>query len=124
VWLRGLLLGDWQTSIRKAGSPASVRRLIHLSEHESRTCEHTRLFELEEQLMPLAGALANPGKDGDSGMSFDRRANEFHDEHGLAHPGAAEHGGLTPLDQRREEVDNFDIGMKNFERRTKSADGS
>ena len=115
------VLGDGER--RQPGAPASAGRLVHLSEHEGRAREHARLFEFEEQFVPLARALANSRKDGDSGMPLDRGADQLRDEYCLAHPGAAEHGGLAALHQRGQEVDDLDAGMKNFEAGLKPIDG-
>ena len=64
--------------------------------------------------MSLARTLANTSEDGDPGVALDGRANQLHDQHGLADAGAAEHRGLAARDERREKVDDFDPCMEDF----------
>src|SRR6516164_455289 len=53
-------------------------------------------------------------------MPFNRRADEFHDENGLANPCAAEHGGFSARYQWGEQVDDLDAGVKNLQCPAKS----
>ena len=57
-----------------------------------------------------------PAKTEMPGMALDRGADQLHDQHGLADPGAAEHRGLAALDQRRQQVDDLDAGVKHLAR--------
>ena len=108
------MLGDGER--RQAGPPARAGRLVHLAEDERGAFEHAGLPEFEQQLVPLARALADAGEHRDAGMALDRGADQLHDEHGLADPGAAEHRGLAAGDERREQIDHLDPGMENLAR--------
>ncbi len=106
------VLGDRER--RQAGPPARSGRLVHLPEYQCGALQHAGLPELQQQLMPLARAFADPGEDRNAGVALDRRADQLHDQHGLADPGAAEHRRLAAGDQRREQVDDLDAGMENL----------
>jgi hypothetical protein len=110
------MLGDGKC--RQPGSPAGAGRLIHLPEDQCGPLEHARLPKLQQQLMPLARPFADAGEDRDAGVPLHRRANQLHDQDGLADTGAAEHGGLAALHERRQEVDDLDAGMKDLQRAT------
>jgi hypothetical protein len=63
-------------------------------------------------------------------MTLDRGADQLHDQHSLADPGAAEHRGLAAGDQRCEQIDHLDAGVEDlastaltFERRRWPVDG-
>jgi hypothetical protein len=71
----------------------------------------------------FARAFADAGKDRDSRMLLDGRADQFHDEHGLADTGTAEHGGFAAFDERCKKVDNLDAGVKNLKTGTEPIDG-
>ena len=47
---------------RQPGPPAGAGRLVHLPEYERGAREHAGLPEFEQQLVPLARALANPSE--------------------------------------------------------------
>jgi len=93
------ILGDGEC--RQPRPPARTRRLVHLAKDQRGAREHTGLAEFEQQLVPLARALADTGKHRNAGVALDRGADQFHDQHGLADPGAAEHCCLPAGDQRR-----------------------
>ena len=108
------MLGDRER--RQASPPTRPGRLVHLPEYQCGTLQHTGLPELEQQLMPFARAFADPGKDRNTGVTLDRRADQLHDQHGLTDPGAAEHCGLAAGDQRRQQIDDLDAGMEDLAR--------
>jgi hypothetical protein len=66
--------------------------------------------------VPLTRALANAGEYRDAGVPLDRGTDQLHDQHGLAHPGPAEHRGLAACDQWRQQVDDLDAGVKDLAR--------
>jgi hypothetical protein len=45
-----------------------------------------------------------------------RRADQLHDQGGLADAGTAEHGSLAALHERCQKVDDLDADMKDFDR--------
>src|SRR3546814_16875865 len=92
------MLGDGER--RQTRPPTRARRLIHLPEDERGAFEHTRLPELKQQLMALTRALTDAGEDRDAGVPLDRRADQLHDQDGLADTGPAEHGGLRSEERR------------------------
>jgi len=108
------MLGDGER--RQPCSPARARRLVHLAEDKRGAPEHAGLSQLEQQFVTLTRALANAGEHRDAGVAFDRGADQLHDQHRLADPGAAEHRGLPACDKRRQQVDNLDSGVKNLAR--------
>jgi hypothetical protein len=106
------MLGDRQC--REPRAPARARRLVHLPEDESGAVEDARSPEFEQQLVPFARALADAGEDRNPRVALDGGADQLHDQHGLADPGAAEHRRLAALDERRQQIDDLDAGVKDF----------
>ena len=106
----------------QSGPPACSRRFVHLSEHERGARKHAGLLEFEQQLVPLARALADPGENRNSGMPFDSGADQLHDEHGFADARAAEHGRLAAFYERCEQIDNLDACVKDLKRGSKPAE--
>src|SRR5689334_1495268 len=104
------------------GPPARAGRLVHLAKDECGALKHAGLPEFEHQLVPLTRALAYAGKNRDAGVSLDRGADQLHDQHGLADPRPPEHCGLAARDQRRQQVDNLDPGMKYLTRTALAAE--
>ena len=94
------ILGNRQRG--KPDPPARAGRLVHLAVHQHAAVEHAGSPHLGEQLVTFTGTLANAGKDGDALIAFDHGVDQFHDHDGLADAGAAEHGRLAALRQRRE----------------------
>ena len=109
------MLGDGER--RQPGAPARAGRLVHLPEDQRGALQHAGLPEFEQQLVPFARALADAGEDRDAGMPLDRGADQLHDQHGLADAGAAEHGRLAALDQRRQQIDDLDAGVEDLQLR-------
>ena len=66
--------------------------------------------------MPSARTFADAGEHRDAFVALDHGMDQLHYEHGLANAGAAEHGCLAALRQRRQQVDDLDAGRKNFRR--------
>ena len=101
----------------EADAPAGARRLVHLAVDEHGAVEHAGGAHLGQHLVALARALADAGEDRDALVAFDDGADQFHDQYRLADAGAAEHGGLAALRQRRQQVDDLDAGLEQFGRR-------
>jgi hypothetical protein len=97
---------------RQSDPPARAGRLIHLAVDQHATIEHAGPPHFGEELVAFAGALADAGEDGNALVAFDHRMDELHDDDGLADTGAAEHGGLASLRQRRQKVDDLDTGFE------------
>ena len=94
--------------------PARPRRLVHLPIDQHRAREHARALHVGEELMALAGTLADAGEDGDALVLLDHGVDQFHHQYGLADTGSAEHRGLAAMGEWREKIDHLDAG---FERR-------
>ena len=110
------IFGDGQGG--EADAPARAGRLVHLAVDEHGAVEHAGGAHLGQHLVALARALADAGEDRDALVAFDDGADQFHDQHGLADAGAAEHGGLAALRQRRQEIDDLDAGLEQLGRGT------
>ena len=108
------ILRDCQSC--QAGPPARSRRFVHLSEDERGARKHAGLLEFEQQFVPLARALADPGENRNAGMPFDSGADQLHDQHGLADARAAEHGRLAAFYERCQQIDDLDAGVKYLKR--------
>ena len=81
------------------GSPVSSLRLAHL----------------EEEVVALAGALADAGEARHAAVRLRDVVDELLDEDGLADAGAAEEADLAALAVRSEEVDDLDAGLEDFD---------
>ena len=68
------------------------------------------LDHLVVEIVALAGALADAGEDRVAGVHLGDVVDQLHDQHGLAHAGAAEQADLAALGVGREEVDDLDAG--------------
>ena len=55
-----------------------------------------------------------PRKDGEAAARLGNVVDEFHDEHGLAHPRAAEGADFAAFQERADEVDYFDARFQHF----------
>src|SRR5215471_7805939 len=108
---------------REPNPPARTGRLVHLAEDQRGAFEHAGLPELEQQLVPLARTLANTGEHRDTRVTLDCCADQLHDQHRLADPGAAEHRGLAARDQRRQKINNLDTGVKYLARTALAVEG-
>ena len=107
---------------RQSDAGAGARRLVHLAEHQGdlralggRVAvlvlgDDPGVEELVIEVVALAGALADAGEHGNAAMALGDIVDQLLDEHGLAHPGAAEQADLAALGVRREEVDDLDPG--------------
>ena len=74
------------------------------------------LDELAEQVVPLAGALADAGEDREAAVAHRDVVDQLHDEHGLADARAAEEAGLAALGVGLEQVDDLDAGLEHLGR--------
>ena len=65
------------------------------------------------KIVALAGALADAGKHGVTAVGFGDVVDEFENDDGLSDAGATEGSGFAALDERSDEVDDLDAGLKN-----------
>ncbi len=108
------MLGDRDRGHRRA--PARARRLVHLAVDQHGPPDDARIRHVEQHLVPFARALPHAREDRKPIVALHHGVDELHDKHGLAHPGAAEHGGLAALGDRRHQVDRLDAGGEQFRR--------
>ena len=67
-----------------------------------------------EEVVAFAGTLAHAGEDGEAVMGLRDIVDQFLDEDGLAHAGAAEQADLAALEVRLQQVDDLDAGEKDL----------
>jgi len=105
---------------RQPGKPhaqADARWLVHLPEHHRRLVDHAALDHLVVELRAFAGALPYPGENREATVLCGNGADQLHDDDRLARPGPAEDTGLAAFTERRDQVDNFDAGLKHLDGR-------
>ena len=90
------------------------RRLVHLAEDQHGFIDDLGFRHIEVEVVSLAGALAHAGKHRHAAVMLRHVMDELHDDHGLAHAGAAEETDLAALLERREEVDDLDAGFEHL----------
>src|SRR5712671_4591408 len=119
---------SWPSSSRKYSArvrpdrPTRARagRLVHLAVDESRLgalaihVDDARFDHLVIEVVALAGALADPGEHRIAAMRLGDVVDQFHDDDGLADPGAAEQPDLAALRVGREQIDDLDAGHQDF----------
>ncbi len=105
-----------------ADAGAGARRLVHLAEHQGalgtggravvllRVLVHAGLDHLVIEVVALAGALAHAGEHRVTAVRLRDVVDQFLDQHGLAHAGAAEQADLAAPRVRREQVHDLDAG--------------
>ncbi len=103
----------------QAGKPdarARPRRLVHLAIDQRRLgarpidVDDPRFHHLVIEVVALARALADPGEHRVAAMRLGDVVDQFHDDHGLADPGAAEQADFAALGVGRQQVDHLDPG--------------
>ena len=114
------VLGDGEARERDAGTGA--RRLVHLAEHQGalrtggravvlvRVLVHARLDHLVIEVVALAGALADAGEHRITAVGLGDVVDQFLDQHGLAHAGAAEQADLAAACVGGDQVHDLDAG--------------
>ena len=103
---------------RQAGQPdplAGAGRLVHLAEHEGRLLDDARLGHLVDEVVALAGALADAGEDGHAGVLLGDVADQLLDDDRLADAGAAEDADLAALLERADQVDDLEAGLEDLD---------
>ena len=100
----------------EADAQARSRRLVHLPVDERDLVDHLGLGHLEEEVVALAGALADAGEDGDAAVLAGDVVDQLLDQDGLAGAGAAEEADLAALHVRRDQVDDLEAGLEDLDR--------
>src|ERR1044071_8459467 len=111
------LPSSWHSSLPSPRRP----RLVHLAEHQRglrqhrRAVEQDRAAELVEQVVALAGALADAGERRVAARLLGDVVDQLLEQHGLADAGAAEQADLAAAAVRREQVDDLDPGLEHLD---------
>ena len=66
------------------------------------------------EVIALARPFPHTGKDRIAAMLLGNVADEFHNDHGLAHAGAAEEADFAALNEGTDEVDDLDSGLEDL----------
>ena len=66
------------------------------------------------KVVAFTGPLTDTGEDGETPVCFRDVVDELHDDDGLADAGTTEHAAFATLEQRADEVDDFDTRGENF----------
>ena len=99
----------------QAGQPHAqthAGRLVHLPEDHDRLIDNAGLFHLAPEVVALAGALADAGKDGKAAVHGGDIADKLLDDNRLAHAGAAVSPDFTAPGERHDKVDDFKAGLQ------------
>src|SRR4029077_20788705 len=75
-----------------------------------------------DQVVPLAGALADACENGDTAVLAGDVVDQLLDQHRIADAGAAEQAALASTDIRRHQVDDLDAGLEDLDRRREVAE--
>jgi hypothetical protein len=96
-------------------------RLIHLAVNQGRLGAFSAAFLVHAgfdhfpvKVVAFTGPLTNTGKHGVTAVRLRDVVDQFHDENGLAHAGAAEQADLAALRVRGQKVDDLDAGDQDF----------
>src|SRR4051812_8206462 len=93
---------------------ARARRLVHLAEHEGGVVDDAVFAHLQEEVVALTGALADPGEHRRTTEVPGDTGDHLLDEHRLADAGAAGQADLATLDVRGEQVDDLQAGLQHL----------
>ncbi len=99
---------------RQRHAQARARWLVHLAEHQHGVGNDARLGHFQVQIVAFAGAFADAAEGGIAAVFLGDVADQFLDQHGLAHARAAEQADLAALGKRGEQVDGFQAGLELF----------
>ncbi len=95
---------------------AGAGGLGHLAVDEGGLVDDPGLLHFVIEVVALAGALAHPGEDADAAVLHGDVVDHLHHDHGLAHPGAAEHAHLAAAGEGDQKVDDLDPGFQDVDR--------
>ena len=82
--------------------------LVHALAEGVAVADHTRGDHLAQQVVALARTFTDTGKDREAVVFLGDVVDQLHDEHRLAHAGAAEQTDLAALDVGFQQVDHLD----------------
>ena len=99
----------------QADALAGAGRLVHLAEDEGRLGDDARLGHLGDEVVALAGALADAGEHGVAGVLLGDVADQLLDDDRLADAGAAEDADLAALLERADQVDDLEAGLEDLD---------
>ncbi len=94
---------------------AHAGRLVHLAEDHHRAVDHAGFVHFAVELRAFAGALAHAGEHRVAVVELGDGVDQLLDDDRLAHARAAEDAGLAALGERRDQVDDLDAGLENFD---------
>ena len=101
---------------------AGAGRFVHLAVDQRHlglsmfSFDDAGFLHLQPEVVALAGALADAGEHREAAVVLGDVVDQFHDQHGLAHAGAAEQAGLAALGVGRQQVDDLDAGLEHLGR--------
>src|SRR3989344_5749794 len=98
---------------RERDACACARDFIHLPEHESRLREYSRFLHLFVKVVPLSSSLADTGEHRVALVNGRDISNKLLQEDSFTNTSTAEESYLSALDERTNEVDDFDAGFEN-----------
>ena len=90
------------------------RRLVHLAVDQRCLVQNAALAHFTVQVVALAGALTDAGKDGIAVVGRGDVINQFLNQNGLADTGTAEQTDLAALGIGADQVNDLDAGLENF----------
>ena len=99
----------------QADALAGAGRLVHLAEHEGRALDDARLGHLVDEVVALAGALADAREHGHAGVLLRDVVDQLLDDDRLADAGAAEDADLAALAEGADEVDDLEAGLEDLD---------
>jgi hypothetical protein len=113
------VLGHGQAGQRN--TRAGTRRLVHLAVDQgclgafaAAFLVHVGFDHLPVEVVALAGTLTHTGKHRVTAVCLGDVVDQFHDQNGLAHAGAAEQADLAALGVRRQQVHDLDARDEDF----------
>ena len=108
----------YSAKVRPVRRDAQARagRLVHLAEGHDRLGDDARLGHLVQEVVALAGTLADAGEDGVAAVLLGDVADQLLDDDRLADAGAAEDADLAALGERRDQVDDLEARLEDLGR--------
>ena len=93
---------------RRKGNPGSrSRRLVHLSEYESRVSKNPRFLHLPVKVVSFPGSLSHSAENRVTAVFLGYVMDEFHQQNGLSYSRSAEKTDFPALKKRSKKIDNL-----------------
>ena len=89
-------------------------RFVHLAEDQRRLIRHAALPHFPPEVITLPAPLTYAGEDGIAVVLHGHVVDQFLNQHGLTHTGAAEQADLAALGIRFQQVDDLDAGLQDL----------